>query len=102
MNFKHHVFFCLNKHINGRDCCHQHNALALSEYAKNRVKELSLSGPGNIRINKAGCLDRCADSPVMVIYPEGVWYTFVDSEDIDEIIQSHLIEGRLVRRLQLV
>ena len=101
MSFKHHVFFCLNERSNGEDCCHQHNAFALFEYAKNRVKELGLSGPGKIRINKAGCLDHCADGPVMVIYPEAVWYTFVDSEDIEEIIQSHLIEVRSVRRLQL-
>ena len=65
------------------------------------MKELGLSGPGNIRINKAGCLDRCADGPVAVIYPEGIWYTFVDTEDIEEIIQSHLIQGRPVERLQL-
>jgi (2Fe-2S) ferredoxin len=73
----------------------------LFEYAKNRVKELGLSGPGKIRINKAGCLDRCADGPVAVIYPEGIWYTFVDTEDIEEIIQSHLVQGRPVERLQL-
>lgn len=101
MRFKHHVFFCLNKRSNGEDCCDQHNAFALFEYAKNRVKELGLNGPDKIRINKAGCLDRCNDGPVMVIYPEGVWYTFVDTEDIEEIIQSHLIQGRPVERLQL-
>ena len=65
------------------------------------MKELGLSGPGKIRINKAGCLDRCADGPVAVIYPEGIWYTFVDAEDIEEIIQSHLVQGRPVERLQL-
>ena len=47
------------------------------------------------------CLDRCADGPVMVVYPQGVWYTFVDVDDIEEIIQSHLIAGRPVERLQL-
>lgn len=102
MSFKNHLFFCLNKRNNGSDCCDQHNAFALFEYAKNRVKELGLSGPGKVRVNKAGCLDRCADGPVMVVYPEGIWYTFVDTEDIEEIIQSHLILGRPVERLQLV
>lgn len=101
MRFQHHVFFCLNKRNNGDNCCDQHNAFALFEYAKNRVKELGLSGSGKIRINKAGCLDRCSDGPVLVIYPEGVWYTFIDTEDIEEIIQSHLIAGRTVDRLQL-
>jgi (2Fe-2S) ferredoxin len=102
MRFKNHVFFCLNERTNGDNCCHQHNASVLFEYAKQRVKELDLAGQGKIRINKAGCLDRCADGPVMVIYPEGIWYTFIDSEDIEEIIQSHLLEGRPVSRLQLM
>ena len=101
MSFKHHVFFCLNQRSNDEDCCDRHNAFALFEYAKNRVKELGLNGPGKIRVNKAGCLDRCADGPVMVIYPEGIWYTFIDAEDVEEIIQSHLIQGRPVGRLQL-
>ena len=67
MSFSHHVFFCLNQRSNGEDCCDRHNAFALFDYAKNRVKELGLNGPGKIRVNKAGCLDRCADGPVMVI-----------------------------------
>jgi (2Fe-2S) ferredoxin len=101
MSFSQHLFFCLNQRANGEECCDQHNAFALFDYAKKRVKELGLAGPGKIRVNKAGCLDRCADGPVMVIYPEGVWYTFVDTDDIEEIIQSHLIKGRPVERLQL-
>ncbi|MBT8525532.1 (2Fe-2S) ferredoxin domain-containing protein [Polynucleobacter paneuropaeus] len=102
MSFTHHLFFCLNERSNGDNCCAQHNAFSLFEYAKNRVKELGLAGPGKIRVNKAGCLDRCNDGPVMVIYPEGVWYTFVDTEDVEEVIQSHLIQGRVVERLQLI
>jgi len=101
MSFSHHLFFCLNHRSNGEDCCDRHNAFALFQYAKNRVKELELAGPGKIRVNKAGCLDRCADGPVMVVYPEGIWYTLVDQDDVEEIIQSHLINGRPVERLQL-
>ena len=102
MSFSHHLFFCLNQRSNGEDCCDRHNAFALFEYAKNRVKELGLAGQGKIRVNKAGCLDRCENGPVMVVYPDGIWYTLVDNEDVEEIIQSHLIQGRPVRRLQLV
>ncbi len=101
MSFSHHLFFCLNQRSNGEDCCDQHNAFTLFDYAKKRVKELGLAGPGKIRVNKAGCLDRCADGPVMVVYPQGVWYTMVDVDDVEEIIQSHLIAGRTVERLQL-
>ena len=101
MSFQHHLFFCLNQRKNGEECCDQHNAFALFEYAKNRVKELGLAGAGKVRVNKSGCLDRCAEGPVMVVYPAGIWSTLVDTEDVEEIIQSHLIMGRPVERLQL-
>jgi (2Fe-2S) ferredoxin len=65
------------------------------------VKELGLSGPGQVRVNKAGCLDRCAGGPVAVVYPEGTWYTFVDEADIDEIVDQHLVKGEVVTRLVL-
>ena len=65
------------------------------------MKALGLSGPKKVRVNKAGCLDRCSDGPVLVVYPAGIWYTLVDTEDVEEIIQSHLILGRPVERLQL-
>ena len=99
MPFKNHLFFCLNERSNGENCCAQHNAFELFTYAKNRIKELGLSGAGKIRVNKAGCLDACNLGPVMVIYPEGTWYTFIDTDDIEEIIQSHLIKGKPVERL---
>jgi (2Fe-2S) ferredoxin len=99
MPYKHHLFFCLNERSNGENCCAQHNAFELFTYAKNRIKELGLSGAGRIRVNKAGCLDACNLGPVMVIYPEGTWYTFIDADDIEEIIQSHLIKGKSVERL---
>lgn len=102
MPFKHHLFFCLNERNNGENCCAQHNAFELFTYAKNRIKELGLSGAGKIRVNKAGCLDACNLGPVMVIYPEGTWYTFIDTNDIEEIIQSHLLEGKPVERLLAV
>ena len=102
MPFKNHLFFCLNERSNGENCCAQHNAFELFTYAKNRIKELGLSGAGKIRVNKAGCLDACNLGPVMVIYPEGTWYTFIDADDIEEIIQSHLLEGKTVERLLAV
>jgi Ferredoxin len=73
----------------------------MQDYAKKRIKALGLAGKGEIRINKAGCLDRCEEGPVLVVYPEGVWYTYVDQEDIDEIIDSHLVRGEPVERLRI-
>ena len=99
--YEHHVFFCLNQREAGENCCNNHGATALQAYAKKRIKELKLNGRGMVRINKAGCLDRCDEGPVIVVYPEGVWYTYVDREDVDEIISEHLQNGRIVERLRL-
>ena len=73
----------------------------MQEYAKKRVKQLGLAGPGQVRINKAGCLDRCEEGPTVVVYPEGTWYTYVDETDIDEIVVSHLQNGQVVERLKI-
>lgn len=99
--FKHHVFFCTNQREDGKSCCSDHQAAEMQAYAKARIKELGLRGKGLVRINKAGCLDRCEEGPVLVVYPDNVWYTYVDQEDIDEIIEEHLVGGRIVSRLQL-
>ncbi|MBP8149076.1 MAG: (2Fe-2S) ferredoxin domain-containing protein [Limnohabitans sp.] len=97
--FQRHIFFCLNERKNNEACCAQHNAQAAFEHCKSRVKALGLAGPERVRVNKAGCLDRCAAGPVAVVYPEGVWYAFVDNDDIDEIVDSHLKNGQVVERL---
>jgi (2Fe-2S) ferredoxin len=99
--FKYHVFFCTNQRQDGAACCADHDAQKMRDYAKQRTKELGLSGPGKCRVNSAGCMDRCAEGPVIAIYPEAVWYTYVDQTDIDEIIQEHLINGRVVSRLKI-
>ena len=96
-----HVFFCCNQRDGGRVCCNDKGASEIRDYAKKRVKELGLSGEGKIRINQAGCLDRCEEGPVMVVYPEGTWYTYIDNSDIDEIIDSHLVGGKVVERLKI-
>lgn len=97
--FKHHIFFCLNERSNGDACCAQHNAQAAFDHCKASVKAAGLAGAGGVRVNKAGCLDRCAAGPVAVVYPEGVWYSYVDQSDIDEIVNSHLKNGQVVERL---
>jgi (2Fe-2S) ferredoxin len=99
--YKHHVFFCLNKRDAPEACCACHDSEAIRAHAKKRVKELNLSGPGKVRINAAGCLDRCEEGPVVVVYPEEIWYTYVDQKDIDEIIDEHLVKGKVVERLRI-
>lgn len=97
--YQHHVFFCLNHRDNGEACCMDKGAEAAFDHMKMRVKKLGLSGKDKVRINRSGCLDRCAQGPLMVVYPQAIWYTFVDNDDIDEIIESHLLNGKVVQRL---
>jgi (2Fe-2S) ferredoxin len=97
-----HVFFCCNQRAPGeRPCCNDKGASEMRDYAKKRVKALGLAGEGKVRVNQAGCLDRCEEGPCIVVYPEAVWYTYVDRADIDEIIEEHLRDGRIVERLRM-
>lgn len=97
--YQYHVFFCLNQRPDGEACCQDKGAEAAFEHMKARVKTLGLNGQDKVRINRAGCFDRCGEGPLLVVYPQAVWYTFVDNEDIDEIIESHLVNGKVVERL---
>lgn len=98
--FRVHIFACTNtrpdKHPRGS--CAARGSVKLRDYMKARAKELGIDG---VRVNSAGCLDRCELGPVVVIYPEGVWYSVQATEDIDEILQTHVIDGGRVSRLLL-
>ncbi len=97
--YKRHIFFCVNERSNGEACCAQHDAMAAFDRCKGQIKAAGLAGPGGIRVNRAGCLDRCAGGPAVVVYPEGVWYTYLDHSDVDEIVSAHLLNGEVVERL---
>lgn len=99
--YRYHVFFCVNQRTGGQECCADKGAVAMRDYAKARIKKLGLDGKGQVRINQAGCLDRCAQGPAMVVYPEGVWYSYSGTTDIDAIIDEHLVQGRPVERLKI-
>jgi (2Fe-2S) ferredoxin len=99
--YRRHVFFCLNQRDAPEKCCANAGAADMQKYAKDRVKALGLSGPGQVRVNKAGCLDRCEEGPCVVVYPDAVWYTYVDRSDIDEIIERHVVNGEIVERLRI-
>jgi len=95
-----HVFCCINERESDhpRGSCAAHGSVSLHKYMKIRSKELKVEG---IRVNKAGCLDRCELGPVLVIYPEALWYRFDSTADIDEILERHIIGGETVDRLIL-
>lgn len=98
--YQRHVFVCMNERPEGheRGSCARKGAVQLRNYMKARVKELGID---RIRINQAGCLDRCELGPTMVIYPEGVWYRCTTPAEVDEVITEHLQNGRRVPRLML-
>lgn len=96
-----HVFCCTNVRPDDhhRGCCSAKGAVGLRNYLKARAKELGLE---RVRVNASGCLDRCELGPTMVIYPEGVWYTYRTPEDVDEILERHVMNGERVQRLMLM
>lgn len=100
--YRYHVFFCTNQRDDGSQCCAKCDASGLRDHMKRRSKELGIAGPKGVRINTAGCLNRCAAGPVIVVYPEATWYTYVDREDAEEILIEHLAGGRIVERLRLL
>lgn len=99
--YEHHVFCCTNERAadHPRGSCKARGSEPLRDYMKKRATALGLKG--RVRVNTAGCLDRCELGPVMVIYPEGVWYTYASEADVDEILQAHLVDGGRVERLML-
>ena len=99
--YQHHLFFCVNQRDDGSACCNQHDAEGILDYAKACIKKLNLHGEGKVRINLAGCMDRCSEGPVLAVYPDNVWYTYIDKNDIDEIISEHIQNGRVVERLKI-
>ena len=99
--YNRHAFFCTNLREDGQVCCRQADSLKMREFAKKLSKELGISGPGGVRVNASGCLDRCAEGPVVVIYPDEVWYSYANEDDVREIVESHLVRGEVVERLLL-
>jgi (2Fe-2S) ferredoxin len=94
-----HIFLCTNQKIAGKPCCANTGGEPFFDYMKTKLLELGLHGPGKVRVSKSGCLGRCSEGPCIVIYPEGIWYTYATMGDIDEIIERHLVAGDRVKRL---
>jgi (2Fe-2S) ferredoxin len=100
--YQRHLFFCLNEREDGKQCCNQGGqAAAAFHAAKKHAKALGIHGEGQVRVNRSGCLGRCSEGPLAVVYPEGVWYTYVDEQDVREIVESHLRDGQPVERLRI-
>jgi len=99
--FERHLFVCHNVRPEGapRPSCTSDGKSELLPQLQQFAKAAGLVG--SIRVNKAGCLDQCEHGPVVVVYPEAVWYGNVKPEDAEEIVTEHLVGGRPVERLRL-
>lgn len=86
--YKNHMFIYTNQKDNGKQCCANKNAAAMLDYAKQQAAALGLSKESRFRISSAGCMGRCAQGPVLAVYPQGTWYTYDCEEDIDQILQA--------------
>lgn len=99
--YQHHVFLCTNQRENNKDCCAKRGAKPLLDYLKTKLKLLPYNQQQKIRISHSGCLGRCSLGPLLVIYPESTWYHYETQQDIDEIIEQHLVKQQIVHRLLL-
>jgi len=99
--FERHIFICVNERdpSHPRGCCAGKNSGAIVEVFKAALTAHGLVG--KVRANKSGCLDQCEHGPTVVVYPEQVWYGFVRTEDVEEIVRKHLLGGKPVERLLL-
>ena len=100
MYFQKHLFFCTNRKTNTSGCGDISGESGF-DFAKSYLQSLDLWGAGKVRATKSGCLGRCELGPVCVVYPEGIWYSYFDESDLQEIVDEHVRNNRIVERLQI-
>jgi (2Fe-2S) ferredoxin len=100
-HYTRHIFFCANQREDGKACCSQLGGGEMYRYAKDKCRNEGKLGLGKLGVSQSHCLGRCEFGPVVVVYPDNVWYQYIDKEDIDEIITKHLTNGKIVKRLQI-
>ena len=103
--YQRHVFVCENRRDSGKKMLCGRAAAAVCDnpvkFLRTCLKAQQAHGKGKVRINRAGCFDRCPLGPVLVVYPDNIWYRYESTDDLGEIAQKHLIGGKAVRRLRL-
>ncbi len=100
-HYQKHIFLCTNQKSNDKKCCADASAVEKAKYLKQLLIEKNMHGVDKYRVSTSGCLGRCSKGPCLVIYPEGIWYSYSDIKDINEIVECYLGRGEVVSRLQI-
>lgn len=106
-NYKYHLFFCNNSRDNNKKCCQKGsdtNADEIFAYTKNKIIELGLWGKPDtdkVRVSTTGCMGQCSLGPVLLVYPDAVWYKYNNKADIDLILENHVLNNKPVESLFL-
>ena len=95
--FRYHVYVCTQEKPDGMPCCSANGGAAVLEALRAAVARAGLDD--DVQVTTSGSLGLCERGPNVVVYPEGVWYSRVRAEDVEEIVREHLAGGRPVTRL---
>lgn len=102
MYYQKHIFLCQNQKALGKPCCASGDPADMRSFMKKTLKKKGIVvGEGGIRLTLSGCLGRCSEGPLMVIYPEAVWYRYENQDDIEKIIDGHILNGNIVEELAI-
>ncbi len=98
---KYHAFVCTSSRINGQQkgYCYSKDSVAIIQRFMEEIEERGLSD--EVMVTNTGCFGICSSGPIVVVYPEGVWYKSVTIDDVSEIVESHFENGNKVDRLEI-
>jgi (2Fe-2S) ferredoxin len=99
MRFEKHIFICTNQKAEGKACCGEVAGMELVQKFREVIAEKGLKG--KVRAQKSGCLDACQNGPALVIYPEGTYYGKVSINDVERIVEEHILQNKIVSELEL-
>lgn len=101
ISIKHHIFVCTSCRVNGQQkgFCHTKDAVNIVGKFIEEIEERELTT--EVMVTNTGCFGICDKGPIAVVYPEGVWYGSLTEDDVEEIVESYIENGKIVERLQI-